>query len=262
MAILNVTPDSFSDGGRYDTTQRAVSHALAMVRDGADVIDIGGESTRPDASPVSLDEERRRTLPVIEALRAVSDVPISIDTSKPALMRDAVQAGATLVNDVNALLAEGAMETVASLATDVCLMHRQGTPKTMQRAPKYDDVVQDVRDHLLARVAACEGAGIESGRILIDPGFGFGKTSIHNLQLLRGLGEFAATGYPVLVGLSRKSLLKTLTDRPVDERLAGSLALATLAAAAGARVLRVHDVAATLDAMKVVAALAATKSTT
>lgn len=255
MGILNVTPDSFSDGGRHDSVRAAVAHAEAMVAAGADILDIGGESTRPDAAPVGLDEERRRTLPVIDALANRCAVPISIDTSKPELMREAVEAGAAIINDVNALQTEGALEAAAALDADVCLMHRQGLPQTMQINPRYDDVLVEVRDALLARVDTAMAAGIPRERLLIDPGFGFGKTPTHNLQLLHGLGEFVATGLPVLVGLSRKSLLGDITGRPVDERLAGSIALATLAATAGARVIRVHDVAATLDAVKVAAAL-------
>ncbi|MFK8015816.1 MAG: dihydropteroate synthase [Gammaproteobacteria bacterium] len=255
MGILNVTPDSFSDGGRYDTLERAVTHGLQMVEEGADVLDIGGESTRPGAASVSVDEELARTVPVIERLRAACDVPLSIDTSKPQVMRDAVGAGATLINDVNALQTDGALAAAASLDADVCLMHRQGTAATMQASPHYDDVVADVLAFLLARAAACEAAGIARAALMIDPGYGFGKTARHNLQLLQGLGEFVATGLPVLAGLSRKSLLQTVTGRNVDERLAGSVALATLAADRGARVLRVHDVAATVDAMNVVHAV-------
>ncbi len=224
---------------------------------GAEIIDIGGESTRPNAQPVGLDEERRRTLPVIDALRARSAVAISIDTVKPQLMAEAVAAGATLVNDVNALQAPGAVEAVAPLAADVCLMHRRGTPQTMQVNPSYGDAVGEVLGELMGHVKRCAEGGISAERILLDPGFGFGKTSTHNLQLLKGLGEFVATGHPVLVGLSRKSLLGEVTGRPVDKRLAGSVALATLAAAKGARVVRVHDVAQTVDAMKIVAALTA-----
>ncbi|MEM6640522.1 MAG: dihydropteroate synthase [Pseudomonadota bacterium] len=255
MGILNVTPDSFSDGGRHDSVDRAVAHAERMLADGADIIDVGGESTRPGAAVVSFDEEARRTLPVIQRLRDITDVPISIDTSKPQLMREAVFAGATLVNDVNALRAEGAVNAVADLDADVCLMHRQGSAATMQDNPSYTDVVAEVLATLHARADVCRAAGIERGRLLLDPGFGFGKTTTHNLQLLSGLGQFAAAGYPVLVGLSRKSLLGDITGRSVDKRLAGSVSLATVAAIGGARVVRVHDVAETLDAMKIVAAL-------
>ncbi|MFK7887601.1 MAG: dihydropteroate synthase [Gammaproteobacteria bacterium] len=255
MGILNVTPDSFSDGGQHHDTAAAVAGAHALIAAGADIIDIGGESTRPDAEPVDAQEEHKRTIPVIEALRESGDVPISIDTSKPEIMRAAVAAGADMINDVNALQAPGALEVAASLDADVCLMHRQGTATTMQHNPTYDDVVADVLRELNARVAACVDAGIARERLLLDPGFGFGKTTTHNLQLLRGLGEFVATSLPVLVGLSRKSLLQALTERPVDQRLAGSVTLATLAALQGARVIRVHDVAATVDAMKVVAAV-------
>ncbi len=255
MGILNVTPDSFSDGGQHNTLDDALERALAMIAEGADVIDIGGESTRPNAQPVALDEELRRTVPVIKALRERSDVPVSIDTSKPEVMQAAVEAGASMINDVNALQAPDAVRVAARLSADVCLMHRQGNAATMQDNPVYKDVVSDVLHELQARVADCIDGGIERERLLLDPGFGFGKTTTHNLQLLRGLGQFVATSLPVLVGLSRKSLLQAITERPVEQRLAGSLALATMAAMQGARVIRVHDVAATVDAMKVVAAV-------
>jgi len=255
MGILNVTPDSFSDGGQFDEHDAAVVQALRMVEEGADIIDIGGESTRPGATAVPVELELERTVPVIERLKSRSDVPLSIDSSKPQVMAAAVAAGAVLINDVNALQADGALATAAALDADVCLMHRQGTPRTMQAAPVYDDVVADVRAALLARVTACEEAGIERSRLLIDPGFGFGKTVGHNLQLLRGLGKFVATGLPVLVGLSRKSMLQAVTGRAVAQRLAGSVALAALAADRGARVVRVHDVAQTVDAMRVVQAM-------
>ena len=255
MGILNVTPDSFSDGGQHNALDDALERALAMIAEGADVIDIGGESTRPNAQPVALDEELRRTVPVIKALRERSDVPVSIDTSKPEVMQAAVEAGASMINDVNALQAPDAVRVAARLSADVCLMHRQGNAATMQDNPVYEDVVSDVLHELQARVADCIDGGIERERLLLDPGFGFGKTTTHNLQLLRGLGQFVATSLPVLVGLSRKSLLQAITERPVEQRLAGSLALATMAAMQGARVIRVHDVAATVDAMKVVAAV-------
>lgn len=251
MGILNVTPDSFSDGGRFHARERAVEGALAMAEAGADIVDVGGESTRPGAAEVAVEDELARTLRVIEDVRRHSDVPLSIDTSKPEVMRAAVAAGANLINDVNALRAPGALDAAAEAGVGVCLMHMRGTPRTMQDAPEYADVVDEVRAFLLDRVAACEAAGIGRERLLLDPGFGFGKTPAHNLQLLRGLGDLVSTGLPVLAGLSRKSLLQTLTGRPVEARLAGSVALATLAAWHGARVVRAHDVAATLDAVKV-----------
>lgn len=255
MGILNVTPDSFSDGGQFHDCNAAVARALRLVEEGADIIDVGGESTRPGAQPVSIDVELKRTVPVIEQLKLRCNVPLSIDTSKPEVMEAAVAAGAVVINDVNALQAAGAIEVASRLDADICLMHRQGTPDTMQKAPCYDDVVVEVLEYLQCRVRACETAGIERSRLLIDPGFGFGKTVEHNLQLLRGLGQFVATGLPVLAGLSRKSMLQTVTGRAVGERLAGSVALATLAAQAGARVVRVHDVAQTVDAMKIVEAI-------
>ncbi len=251
MGILNVTPDSFSDGGRFDRLDAALRHAEAMCAAGADIIDIGGESTRPGAAPVSEAEELERVIPVIEAIRRDLEVPISIDTSKPAVMRAAVAAGATLINDVNALRAPGALEAAVEAGVPVCLMHMQGEPRTMQQAPHYDDVVAEVRDFLLARAEACVAAGIPRHAILLDPGFGFGKTLAHNLALLRELPALTATGYPVLVGISRKSMLGRLTGREVDQRLAAGLAAAVLALEGGARILRVHDVPETRDALRV-----------
>lgn len=255
MGILNVTPDSFSDGGRFIGATAALEHALAMVEAGADFIDIGGESTRPGAEPVSAEVEIGRVVPVIEALGPHCPVPISIDTSKPAVMRAAVAAGAGLINDVRALREPGAVETAVELGVPVCLMHMQGEPRTMQAAPAYEDVVAEVRDFLLGRAAACEAAGMPREGILLDPGFGFGKALAHNLSLLRHLDVLVATGYPVLVGLSRKSMLGQLTGLPVEQRLAPSLAAAVLAARAGARVIRVHDVGETVAALALVAAM-------
>lgn len=254
MGVLNVTPDSFSDGGRYTSVAAARAAAEAMVAAGAAIIDIGGESTRPGAPPVPLDEERRRVLPVVEAL---VDLPclLSVDTSHPQLMRETIERGVGLINDVRALTREGAVETVAAGGAGVCLMHMRGSPETMQRDPRYVDVVSEVKAFLLERAQACMAAGIGRSRIAIDPGFGFGKTLTHNLALLRALPEFAATGLPVLAGLSRKSMIGALTGRPVDDRLAGSIALATLAAERGASIIRVHDVAQTVDALRIVAAL-------
>jgi len=255
MGILNVTPDSFSDGGRFLRREDAVRQALAMEAAGAAIVDVGGESTRPGAPEVGLDEELARVIPVIEALREVLKVPISVDTSKPEVMREAVAAGAGMINDVNALRAEGAIEAAAELGVPVCLMHMQGTPRTMQRSPAYGDVVAEVKAFLEARMAACEAAGIPRERLLLDPGFGFGKTLEHNLALLRHLDALAALERPLLVGLSRKSMLGAITGRETEERLAAGLAAAVLAVERGARLVRVHDVAATVDALKVTMAV-------
>ncbi len=255
MGVLNVTPDSFSDGGRYAASADALARAQAMVAEGAAIIDVGGESTRPGAPPVEVAEELRRVLPVVEALAAALPVPVSIDTSKPEVIRQAVAAGAGLVNDVRALRAPGALEAAADAGVPVCLMHMQGEPGTMQAEPRYQDVVAEVIAFLEQRVAACEGAGIPPARILIDPGFGFGKTVEHNLRLLNRLDRLAATGLPVLVGLSRKSLIGKILDAPVDLRLYGSLAAAVVAVMRGARVVRTHDVRATVEALAVVRAV-------
>lgn len=255
MGILNVTPDSFSDGGDWLSPREAVLHAHHMATAGADIIDIGGESTRPGAAPVPVQQELDRVIPVIEALWAETRIPISIDTSKPEVMRAAAEAGAGMINDVFALRREGALEAAAALGLPVCLMHMQGEPRSMQSAPEYRDVATEVREFLLQRAADCEAAGIARETILLDPGFGFGKRLEHNLELLRRLPELAAHGYPVLAGLSRKSMLGEITGRPVSERAAGSVALALLAAQAGAAVLRVHDVAETRDVLKVLEAV-------
>ncbi len=252
MGIVNVTPDSFSDGGDFADPARAVAHALRLVEEGADLIDVGGESTRPGAGDVDSAQEIARVVPVIEALAARVAVPISVDTSKPEVMRAAVAAGAGLINDVRALRAEGALEAAADLRVPVCLMHMQGEPRTMQEAPHYADVVADVKRFLADRLLACEFAGIERKRLLVDPGFGFCKTLEHNLALLRSLREFAALGVPLLAGLSRKGMIGALTGR--DEparRVHGSVAAALLAAQRGAVILRVHDVAATRGALAV-----------
>jgi dihydropteroate synthase len=256
MGVLNVTPDSFSDGGAWAGPSAAAEAAQAMVAAGAAVIDVGGESTRPGAAPVSVSEEIDRVVPVIEALAGLP-APISVDTSKPEVMRAAVAAGARMINDVNALRAPEALATAAGLDVPVCLMHMQGEPRTMQADPRYEDVVEDVYQFLLSRVAACEDAGIPRARLVLDPGFGFGKTLAHNLSLLRHLRRFEAAGLPLLVGVSRKSLIGAVLDRPVEERLAGSLALACHAAAHGAHILRVHDVGPTRDALAMLAAVAA-----
>lgn len=251
MGVLNVTPDSFSDGGRFIDVPAAIAHAERMAEAGADVIDVGGESTRPGAQPVSADEEIRRVLPIIEAL-AARDLLVSIDTSKPEVIRAAVAAGARWVNDVRALRLPGALEAVAESRAAVCLMHMQGEPGTMQQAPTYRDVGVEVTAFLQQRASACLAVGIARDRLVVDPGFGFGKTVEHNLALLRGIPTLLAeTGLPVLAGLSRKSLLAAITGRPIEERLAGSLALAYAALAAGARIIRCHDVAETVDVVKV-----------
>ncbi|GAA0242278.1 dihydropteroate synthase [Rhodanobacter caeni] len=252
VGILNLTPDSFSDGGSHDSVDAAVAHALKMVEEGADMIDVGGESTRPGAADVSIDEELRRVIAVIEQLAARSDIPIGIDTSKPEVMRAAVAAGAGMINDVYALRREGAMEAAAELRVPVCLMHMQGEPRSMQDAPHYDDVVGEVHRFLTDRLFACELAGIERRNVMVDPGFCFGKTLEHNLALLAALDRFTSLGSGVYAGLSRKSMIGTLTGRRVPaERVAGSVAAALIAVQRGARLVRVHDVAATVDALAV-----------
>ncbi len=255
MGILNVTPDSFSDGGRFVERERALAQARQMVADGADIIDVGGESTRPGAAVVGVQQELDRVVPVIEALAGELAVPISVDTSKPEVMDAAVAAGAGLINDVYALRQPGAPEAAAAAGVPVCLMHMQGEPRTMQRAPQYGDVVGEVMAFLAERVAACERAGIKRANLLLDPGFGFGKSLAHNLSLLRHLPRLQQLGLPLLVGMSRKSMIGALLDLPVEERLHGSVAAATLAAWLGAAIVRVHDVAATVQAMKLVAAV-------
>lgn len=255
MGILNVTPDSFSDGGHYSQTDIAVTQAYKFIEEGADIIDIGGESTRPNAEPVSLQEELDRVIPVIESLASKIDIPISIDTYKPAVMRAAMAAGASIVNDVKALQEAGAIEAVANADVAVCLMHMQGEPRNMQDDPHYDDVVEDVVTFLLDRVAICEQAGIQKNRLLIDPGFGFGKTRMHNITLIQQLNTLVNTGYPVLVGLSRKSVLGQITGNDIDARLYVSVSAAVVSAINGAKILRVHDVKATVEALKVVTAI-------
>ena len=255
MGILNVTPDSFSDGGHYSQTDIAVTQAYKFIEEGADIIDIGGESTRPNAEPVSLQEELDRVIPVIESLASKIDIPLSIDTYKPAVMRAAIAAGASIVNDVKALQEAGAIEAVANADVAVCLMHMQGEPRNMQDDPHYDDVVEDVVTFLLDRVAICEQAGIQKNRLLIDPGFGFGKTRMHNITLIQQLNTLVNTGYPVLVGLSRKSVLGQMTGNDIDARLYVSVSAAVISAINGAKILRVHDVKATVEALKVVTAI-------
>lgn len=251
MGILNVTPDSFSDGGAYNGVAEALEQARAMVAAGADIIDVGGESTRPGATPVGLDEELARVIPVVTALAQALPIPVSVDTYKPEVMRAAVAAGAGLINDVRALRAPGALDTAAQLGVPVCLMHMVGEPRTMQLAPDYTDVVVQVRAFLAERLDACVRAGIPRTRLIIDPGFGFSKTLEHNLRLLANLRVLTELGVPVLVGLSRKSMVGALTGRAPADRLAGSLAGALLAVARGAAILRVHDVTETRDALRV-----------
>ena len=255
MGVLNVTPDSFSDGGRFSEREAALAHARRMIDEGAGIIDVGGESTRPGAVPASLDEELSRVIPVIEELRRRSPVYISIDTSKPSVMRAACNAGADIINDVRALEEPGALAAAAETRAGICLMHMRGEPRTMQDSPRYDDVVAEVTAYLAQRVAACRAAGIESPRLAVDPGFGFGKRVPHNLALLKHLAVFQKLGVVVAVGLSRKSMLAKLTGRGVDERAAGSIALAAIAVLNGARIVRAHDVAGTVDAVRVAAAV-------
>jgi dihydropteroate synthase len=246
MGVVNVTPDSFSDGGKFLDAQAAVAHARKLSEEGADIVDVGGESTRPGALAVSEEEELKRVLPVVEAL---PDLPVSVDTRRPSVMKAVLAAGASMINDIGALRAPGAIEAVAESGCGICLMHMQGEPQTMQREPRYGDVVNEVKDFLAQRIAACETAGIARSRIVADPGFGFGKTVAHNLALLKRLPEFAGLGVPILAGWSRKSSLGRITGRESGERLAGSLAAALLALLGGARILRVHDVNQTRDAV-------------
>ncbi len=251
MGILNLTPDSFSDGGLFVKKDQALQHVLRMIDEGADIIDVGGESTRPGAAEVSEDEECQRVIPVIEMIRAETAIPVSVDSSKPGVMKAALEAGASMVNDVNALRSEGAVELVADYNVPVCLMHMQGSPRTMQKDPHYDDVVSEVKDFLKQRMQACIAAGIKKENLVIDPGFGFGKKLEHNLSLFKHLDAFAELDVPVLVGVSRKSMIgQVLDNAPVDERLFGSVALATLAAWMNSAIIRVHDVKATADAVK------------
>ena len=257
MGIVNVTPDSFSDGGRYLSRESAIERAHALIADGADLIDIGGESTRPGAAAVSLNEERARVLEVVAALAKIS-VPISVDTRKPELMCEAIDAGASMINDISALEAPGALDAIAAGCAAVCLMHKQGEPQNMQQNPRYGDVVTEVRDYLSTRVAAVQAAGIARERIVIDPGFGFGKTFDHNVALVRGLSSFTTLGVPVMAGLSRKALLGRITGRDAGERVHASVAAALYAVEQGALVLRVHDVLATRDALAVWFALKGT----
>jgi dihydropteroate synthase len=255
MGVLNVTPDSFSDGGKYSALDQALSRAMAMAEEGAGLIDVGGESTRPGAEAVGAEEEIRRVAPVIEALAKRVSLPISVDTSKPQVMSAALHAGASMINDVRALREPGALEAAAKSAAAVCLMHMQGEPRTMQQEPQYGDVVAEVRAFLQERLERCRAEGIANERLLIDPGVGFGKRLEHNLTLLASLPALLELRAPLLIGVSRKSMFGTLLGRPVDERLAGGLAAATAAVLAGASVVRVHDVRETVDAVRFAAAL-------
>lgn len=255
MGIVNVTPDSFSDGGQFSSANLAVEHALQLIAEGADILDVGGESTRPGAKPVSLDEELSRVIPVIKALSHIATVPISIDTYKPEVMRQAILAGADIVNDVRALQEQGALEAVVNSKVGVCLMHMQGIPQTMQLKPVYEDVVSEVKQFLIDRLNVVMAHGVSKNRILLDPGFGFGKTRIHNIALIQHLDSLLDMGQPLLVGLSRKSVLGAIAGGDEGQRLYASIAASVIAAMKGAKIIRVHDVKATVDALKVVAAI-------
>lgn len=250
MGIVNVTPDSFSDGGRHLLCDAAIAHAQQLITEGADILDIGGESTRPGAQPVNIQQELDRVMPVIEGLRGVV-VPLSIDTCKPEVMRAALSAGAHMVNDINALQDSDALAAVVASDAAVCLMHKQGQPQTMQHEPYYEDVLKEVLDFLRNRVMAVEASGVSRNRIVIDPGFGFGKTLEHNLKLFRNLDKFSAMGVPLLAGLSRKSMLGKITGRDVNDRLTASVVAALIAVQRGANIVRVHDVQASCDALKI-----------
>jgi dihydropteroate synthase len=260
MGILNLTPDSFSDGGQWQGESAAIQHVLDMQEAGADIIDVGGESTRPGAKAVSLQQELDRVIPVIEAIVPQLSIPVSIDTSKPQVMREAVAAGAGMINDVFALRQEGAVQAVTDLDVPVCLMHMQGDPRVMQNNPRYDDVATEVKGFLLERAAVCERNGIDKENIVLDPGFGFGKTLQQNIALFHALPSLMASGYPVLVGVSRKAMIGQLTGKDLTERLAGSITAAALAARMGVGFIRVHDVAETHDALKVATALSEPKA--
>ncbi|SFR58375.1 Dihydropteroate synthase [Marinobacter daqiaonensis] len=255
MGIVNVTPDSFSDGGQYNTTELAVQRARQMVADGATFVDVGGESTRPGAAPVSEQEELDRVSPVVEAIARQLDVVVSVDTSSAAVMREGASLGAGLINDVRALQREGAVEAAVETGLPVCLMHMKGAPGTMQERPEYRHVVRDVAAFLMDRVRVCESAGVPADQILLDPGFGFGKSAEHNFQLLAALEQMRMLGYPLLVGMSRKTMLGQVTGREVSERLPASVAAATISALKGVSVIRVHDVRETVDAVRVVEAM-------
>ena len=261
MAVLNVTPDSFFDGGVLCDDKGFISLDLALKRveaylnSGADIIDVGGESTRPGATPVSENQELDRVIPVVEAIVTRFGVPVSVDTSSPLVIKESANAGAVMINDVRALSRKGAVEAVFKANLSICLMHMMGEPSNMQVTPGYGDVLKEVKDFLLSRISACESAGISREKIFVDPGFGFGKTLKHNLTLFRGLSELSKLGFPLVVGLSRKSMIGSILDKPVNERIFGSVALAMLAVQRGAHILRVHDVAATVDVLKILHAV-------
>lgn len=255
MGVLNVTPDSFSDGGRFSTLSAAMDHAERMISQGAGIIDVGGESTRPGAVSVSIQEEMDRVCPVVESLAANFDVVISVDTSSPILMKESMRLGAGLINDVRAFSREGAVEAIMEGEAALCVMHMQGAPISMQQAPSYGSVVDEVSDFLKVTTSAMIAKGVDASRLLVDPGFGFGKTLQHNMQILNSINCFMALGYPVLVGLSRKSMFADILNKPVNERLFGSLSGAVIAAYQGAKIIRAHDVSETKDAMRVIDAM-------
>jgi len=255
MGVINTTPDSFSDGGKFDTTEKALRYAMQLIDDGVDILDIGGESTRPGSQNVDASEELARTIPLIQAIRKESDVQISIDTNKPEVMQQAVAEGANLINSIWALRQDDALAVAAQSGAVVCLMHMQGTPETMQQNPSYDDVVSEVIEFLRQRIEAAVEAGISRENIIVDPGFGFGKTLQHNLLLLKSLAQLKALDVPLLVGMSRKSMIGTILNKPVDQRIYGSISTAVIAAMQGADIIRVHDVAQTIDALAIVDAV-------
>jgi dihydropteroate synthase len=261
MGILNITPDSFSDGGNFLSIDAAIKRVQQMINEGADIIDIGGESTRPGAQPVSTQEELDRVIPILAKIRAEYPITLSVDTNKAEVMQAAIAAGADMINDVTALRSEGSLATVAAFdKVQICLMHMQGEPRTMQQNPQYNDVINDIKTFLLQRIQACLAVGIAPHRILIDPGFGFGKTVAHNLLLMQKLTEFTQLGYPVVVGISRKTMIGHVLNKPVTERLHGGIALAVLAVTKGARIIRTHDVAATVEALKMACAVLQTSN--
>lgn len=259
MGILNVTPDSFSDGGQHNELIQALTHANEMINAGATIIDIGGESTRPGAAEVSVEQELERVIPVVEAIAQRFEVWVSVDTSKPEVIRESARAGAHIINDIRSLTEPGALEAAAETGLPVCLMHMQGAPQTMQQAPKYDNLLQEVNDYFVEQIARCERAGIKKAQLLLDPGFGFGKNLSHNYQLLAHLADFHHFGLPLLVGMSRKSMIGQLLNVGPSQRLTGSLACAVIAAMQGAHILRVHDVKETVEAMRVVEATLSAK---